>query len=1152
MTKEELLSVIQSCYAELKDFQKATADNIDQKFYEEKKSRHLLADEVGLGKTIVAKGVIAKAMERHLKSSNRDSSFRVVYICSNQALTGQNLTKLNIFNRKEFIDIDRGRLVFQAFKEGNDTPYQISSLTPSTSFRLKKGTGIREERKLIWLILSESQLFASAERKRGLGLALLGNVDEKYAGKWLRRLDYYKEKNLDKVRREVFSSYQQCIKNKTIDLDYRYYEPIQNELSVSGNTSLEVILLKYADVLTLDNVKQHEGPKRILGALRSLLTDVCLGFLEADLYIMDEFQRFKDLIETDDEKQSEAAIIAQKVFNNKKAKVLMMSATPFKPFTTSTDASFEEEHHREFKDVLKFLFEKESKKLDEFDRYRKLFFSILRRPEEGIEGGVFQKDRLEQLFREVISRTERLIVSDDKNTLLKTEPQRVEPIHEDILNFVATDRIISKLSEVSGKWNHVLVDFSKSAPYPLSFMDKYKVKEDLRTEGLNSKGLQLVVKQQDKAWINFDKIQRYEPLGNIPNANMRLLIQEGLMKYDLWRQLWIAPSLPYYELRGSFRNAKNSSKILVFSKWRMVPRSIAAILSYESERLSVGSDDLEIEGVKKYTPDFSPNNPKKRQPRKPSKILALKMKEDKPQTMSAFTLIYPSLSLANCRDIRDNIQLDEPLSLNALKEEVKNQIAQMVRSARLEQYKRKSQKTANWYWVAPLLLDKYYHGAVYKNWLAKEKFKEAGFLYKKQTAQSPDSLSDELDAEDEERSNSNVTVFQHFHELKKVFLDPNSIDLGEFPDDLYEVLALQVIASPAICSLRMLSRLFQADGEIKLLNHSLDVSSEFHALFDKPESIAVIKIASIERDNEAHDYTYWKDVLEYCTNGNLQSVLDEFSHLLESDFKTINGFTERIRASINIRTTNLRVDDGESFLANKHPVMRSHYAVDFGTQNIDVEKGLNRIKSVLANFNSPFRPFVLASTSIGQEGLDFHYYCRKVMHWNLPANPIDVEQREGRVNRYKGLVIRQGISEKYKDYLAGATGSVWGFLFRLAEQHEGTNKNKPQLVPYWHIEPKSIYLERLAPLIPYSREVQQMHRIIRTLTLYRLTFGQPRQEELVETLSDKLDEKDLERIREKLLINLSPITYQYADRHHSSKRGVRFLGDRLKDIWKRV
>ena len=37
----------------------------------------------------------------------------------------------------------------------------------------------------------------------------------------------------------------------------------------------------------------------------------------------------------------------------------------------------------------------------------------------------------------------------------------------------------------------------------------------------------------------------------------------------------------------------------------------------------------------------------------------------------------------------------------------------------------------------------------------------------------------------------------------------------------------------------------------------------------------------------------------------------------------------------------------------------------------DEEGGAARLGSVRDAFNSPFRPFVLATTSIGQEGLDF-------------------------------------------------------------------------------------------------------------------------------------------------------------------------------------
>lgn len=71
----------------------------------------------------------------------------------------------------------------------------------------------------------------------------------------------------------------------------------------------------------------------------------------------------------------------------------------------------------------------------------------------------------------------------------------------------------------------------------------------------------------------------------------------------------------------------------------------------------------------------------------------------------------------------------------------------------------------------------------------------------------------------------------------------------------------------------------------------------------------------------------------------------------------------------------------------------------------DNSKGVMRKENIRKAFNSPMRPFVLATTSIGQEGLDFHNYCRVIMHWNLPSNPIDLEQREGRINRFKCLVL---------------------------------------------------------------------------------------------------------------------------------------------------
>jgi len=76
-------------------------------------------------------------------------------------------------------------------------------------------------------------------------------------------------------------------------------------------------------------------------------------------------------------------------------------------------------------------------------------------------------------------------------------------------------------------------------------------------------------------------------------------------------------------------------------------------------------------------------------------------------------------------------------------------------------------------------------------------------------------------------------------------------------------------------------------------------------------------------------------------------------------------------------------------------------AQDTGTE-LPVEGEATRAEKVRQGFNSPFWPFVLVSTSVGQEGLDFHPYCHSLIHWNLPSNPVDLEQREGGSIALKG------------------------------------------------------------------------------------------------------------------------------------------------------
>jgi hypothetical protein len=177
---------------------------------------------------------------------------------------------------------------------------------------------------------------------------------------------------------------------------------------------------------------------------------------------------------------------------------------------------------------------------------------------------------------------------------------------------------------------------------------------------------------------------------------------------------------------------------------------------------------------------------------------------------------------------------------------------------------------------------------------------------------------------------------------------------------------------------------------------------------------------------------------------------------------------------------------------------------------------------------------VLATTSIGQEGLDFHFYCRRIVHWNLPGNPIDLEQREGRINRYKGLVIRQFLATKYRDALGRDSGrmagDIWDRLFELADLHERQDRGKCELVPYWHVETDTIKIERVVPLYPYSSDQARLTKILKTLTVYRLAFGQPRQAELVEhLLENEFSADEMREILDNLMIDLSPISLKRID-----------------------
>ena len=280
---------------------------------------------------------------------------------------------------------------------------------------------------------------------------------------------------------------------------------------------------------------------------------------------------------------------------------------------------------------------------------------------------------------------------------------------------------------------------------------------------------------------------------------------------------------------------------------------------------------------------------------------------------------------------------------------------------------------------------------------------------------------------------------------------------------------------------------------------------------------------------------YWRQLLRYAAQGGLGAVLEEYSHVL-FEWLGVTRQPPRDAAAevaaamveaLTLRAANPAVDDvvamgdGVTFSINSLK-MRTRFAARLGEEVPEPGDERTRLDQVRKGFNSPFWPFVLATTSVGQEGLDFHLYCHAVAHWNLPSNPVDLEQREGRIHRFKGHAVRKNVARQNADAACVPLGDdPWKAMFEAARSGRPSGSN--DLRPYW-IYPLEggARIERHVPMLPLSREVEHYTQLRRSVALYRMVFGQPRQEDLLEFLLAHLPQAEAERYAATLRLDLSP------------------------------
>jgi hypothetical protein len=1121
---------IRETLAGLKDFQLKTVDYVFEQLYRKGRNKMLIADEVGLGKTIVAKGIIAKAFARFRPRSGKET-FTVVYVCSNQALARQNLNKLNFTGDPEAIDYseDDDRLTALAYLSDNPErtfPFAIKAFTPATSFDDKTHAGKSDERILLYRLLCSYK--GIYEYKNSLKWILKGNQRMR-DDKWERKIvnaEAFEDDKIDngkKIRPTVYARFRQELQDEVTP------EMLPRSFAAAGLTYPVKFWTLIKSLCRLEirknNYYHYNFQRELISALRFRLSKICIDFLQADIFILDEFQRFKKLIDDGDlgeedgsEKMSPAIALAREIFTFRESKILMLSATPFKPYTNDFDELNGEVHYQEFRTVLQFLMPEKSRAFwKEYEDDRKVFFAYLRHPDklEGkVQGAMELKNKLEMLYRTGIVRTEKLLASDDRDALIRHALQQPVDVQlEDIQDFVVLDQITRLINKNYKASLPIPLEYVKSSPYAMSFMDNYQHKEKIRNLLAEDDDLLRLLKKTKHGWINLDSINNYRPLipvqgKHMPNAKLRLLLNETVHN-DGWKYLWIPPSVPYYTLQGAWKNSWGYSKTILFSSWKMVPRMVSSLVSYEAERLCLGNPNSISE---KEKVDIKRVYFQRR--RSPVPQFTFKVEQGDPQQMTGFMLTYPCQYLASLYDPASNVVDNLPLTI--IRKKLKEQILHDFKKLRLNEFVTGRGDWQKWYWLAPLLLDKASHqDTLLKNW------------FEKGVPLSGQSLDAEHMGTQREESSGRG---KHFMLAQGIFLSEQRFAAGRLNEQQQEIIAEHLVeltlGSPAVCYLRTQHR-YQPIS-LESLDSAYRMASAFLTLFNKPESIAILRLTTRDRD-------YWQRTLEYATDGNIQAMLDEYVYLLYEGegMKSLTALCEYITDVLSVRTANVDVDDLSSFINSargdhkKKQAMRAHYAVDFGSQKISTASGAGRMINIRQAFNSPFRPFVLASTSIGQEGLDFHFYCKKIFHWNLPANPIDFEQREGRIHRYQGLVIRLNLADKYRHEITlNNSRNVWHEIFAVASKEKSKARFSTDLIPFWHTETNNnIKIDRYVPLYPFSRDGEKFEQMIKILTFYRLTFGQPRQQELIEALNGQdFDRKALERLEE-LIINLSPIRF---------------------------
>lgn len=1008
----------------LKAFQKKTVKRAVRVLTGKGSQRFLVADEVGLGKTLVAVDVVRKLAERQRKTGGRP--LRVFYLCSNLAIGQQNRRRFSRLKGLETTKVDRLTLVPAGRRMSDGASVHFYTLTANTSFPDRKGksrAGTWQERALL------HNLLLKTHRSSVDGDWLKGKRVKR--GNW----PWYLSRGRVQPSAELLDQFRQrlVVKGK-----------LQDRRGVSG------FMGRWREEAKNDLV--------VIGALRKFLAEIALSTVAPDLVILDEFQRFRDLMHVDEGGTGRVAQLLLNPTHHTPPAVLLLSATPYRAFDSTFERMFgDKPHHAQLLELFSWLEgggetgKRSGKRLEEaFQAYGQ---ALRHAPDSSAARDA--RDALQKRLRRRIARTERF--RHEHGQEAAPPPVALEAPVEvvDLLAFRHTAKSFeAPAGQRSYEW--CAVPYWRSVPLPMQTLGNHYVAwKEAKKSGQ-------IPPMPSGASLAVSDREAFLAPATWPNPQLRALMTA--YPSEQLATPWVAPSRPWWSGAGPWVDGQGPSKSLVFSRFLAVPRALSTLLSYEVERNLA-------HGGKEPTHDYA-------------KSIQQRPLHFTPETLALF---HPATWLVDCVDpsLAGSPEAAVEAALECLFQRAKDASIEVL-----------SSRTAT---------------GTYAELIARV---EGGLKLVDESRAVWTQLAATVAKPSGKKEGGEHSLGARVQEWLVPLEGEGQGSFALTMGDL-QVLARGAVEAPGVVLARAVSRFWSdwhrtdvrdstREKEAPLLTVLRASWQGLRAYLNNPWFPALmLRFYGSEEKFSGVEQRYGAHLRRAVVDGNLESVLDEHLYMLQT-LRSVHGaaLCRELQSGLVLRVASptLHHPGEESFTLRAHAAMPFSNGVSVaraGQEEKEDQEEKARADELRTSFNSPFWPHVLITTSVGQEGLDFHVWCDTIVHWDLPSNPVDLEQREGRVNRFGGLSVRRALA----NHPTCASARTWTDIANVANTSDDF-KESTGLSPWWILEGATV--ERRIFHVPLSDANQAFADLQRKRLLYRLALGQPDQESFVRALPESL------------------------------------------------